>query len=109
MRSKADESTSNKNWHSTAFPAALKLPSVCRLNNVFDPHTHVAIGRSDDQLIPLREGLERSRSSLLYGVTTGTALADVIPFHGTASRFLLEVGAIVFKCFVLFSAEYDPD
>lgn len=92
---------SNKNWHSNAFPDALRLPLVCRFNDVFDPHAHVAIDRSDEQLIPLREGLERSRYSLLYGVTTGPALADVIPFHGTASRFLLEVGAIV-QCFVLF-------
>lgn len=49
------------------------------------------IDRSDKQLTMLREGLERARSSILYGLTSGPTLADMKPFHGTASRFLEEV------------------
>ena len=48
--------------------------------------------RSDQQLMSLREGLVRGRSSMVYGVTKGEFLADMEPFHGTASRFLQEVG-----------------
>eukprot|EP00904_Undaria_pinnatifida_P002354 jgi/Undpi1/12119/HiC_scaffold_5.g01795.m1 len=47
--------------------------------------------RSDEQLAPLREGLARGRSSTIYGMTSGPALADMTPFHDTASRFLEEV------------------
>ena len=51
------------------------------------------VNRSDQQLLSLREGLVRGRSSTVYGMTrgTGTKLADMEPFHGTASRFLREV------------------
>lgn len=50
------------------------------------------VSRSDQQLMSLREGLVRGRSSMVYGVTKGEFLADMEPFHGTASRFLQEVG-----------------
>ena len=49
------------------------------------------VSRSDQQLMSLREGLVRGRSSMVYGVTKGGFLADMEPFHGTASRFLQEV------------------
>ena len=51
------------------------------------------VNRSDQQLLSLREGLVRGRSFTVYGMTRGTGrkLADMEPFHGTASRFLQEV------------------
>lgn len=49
------------------------------------------MNRSDEQLQSLREGLVRGRASLTYGKTKGGTLADMEPFHDTASRFLQEV------------------
>ncbi|CAM9444879.1 unnamed protein product, partial [Laminaria digitata] len=49
--------------------------------------------RSDAQLTTLREGLARSKSSILYGVSTGPELSDMEPFADTASMFLREVRA----------------
>lgn len=49
------------------------------------------MNRSDQQLTSLREGLVRGRASTVYGITNGGTLADMQPFHGTASRFLQEV------------------
>lgn len=51
--------------------------------------------RSDEQLSKLREALVRSQSLIVYGISNGPALADMQPFHGTASMFLLEVGVHV--------------
>ncbi|CAM9272261.1 unnamed protein product, partial [Laminaria digitata] len=47
--------------------------------------------RSDQQLTSLRERLVQGRSSTVYGMTNGGTLADMEPFHRTASRFLQEV------------------
>lgn len=47
--------------------------------------------RSDEQLAILRERVVRSQSLIVYGISTGPALADMQPFHGTASMFLREV------------------
>ena len=55
-------------------------------------HKHARdVIRSDQELESLREGLVRGRSSTLYGTTKGGALADMIPYHDTASRFLQDV------------------
>ncbi|CAM9549883.1 unnamed protein product [Laminaria digitata] len=51
--------------------------------------------RSDAQLANLLEGLERARTSLVYGVSTGPTLADMKPYHGTGSRFLQAAKALV--------------
>ena len=56
------------------------------------------VSRSDEQLKPLREGLVQGRSSIIYGATKGTTLADMEPFHGTASRFLQDVCVGVRRC-----------
>ncbi|CAM9252771.1 unnamed protein product, partial [Laminaria digitata] len=51
--------------------------------------------RSAEQLSMLREGLVRGQSLIVYGLSKGPTLADMEPFHGTASMFLLEVQKIV--------------
>lgn len=58
-----------------------------------DLNTNIArhVNRSNEELISLREGLGRGRALTVYGMTKGGTLADMVPFHGTASIFLQEV------------------
>ena len=39
----------------------------------------------------LYDRLMGAQSTILYGISKGPDLADMEPFHGTASRFLQEV------------------
>lgn len=50
------------------------------------------INRSLEEIASLQQAMERARSSIIYGVTTGPELSDMHPFMGAASRLLIEVG-----------------
>lgn len=49
--------------------------------------------RSDKQLAELRDGSTTATDSVLYGVSTGASIGDMVPFQGTATKFIQTVCA----------------
>lgn len=86
-----DERPPTQTWPPNISQAVLVLPLVVSMTLLTRYMPARDVDRSDEQLSMLREGLTRARSLILYGISKGPALADMQPFHGTASMFLLEV------------------